>query len=158
MMKDNSMMDDTMMNDEWAEGEMMDDELAEDSMMETTHEGNVLAGTTTKYIEFNNNDYQKALEENKIIVLNFYASWCPVCKAEQPEVFEAFEGMDYSNVIGFRVNYKDSDVDEYEEQLARDFGISYQHTKVILVDGEKVLKAPDSWSRERYIEEISRLQ
>jgi thiol:disulfide interchange protein len=114
----------------------------------------ILAGTTTKYIAFNQEDYNKALEENKIILLYFYASWCPICQAEQKEVFSAFEEMDYPNVVGFRVNYRDSDVEEFEEQLAKEHGITYQHTKVIIKDGERVLKAPDSWDKEGYLKEI----
>ena len=116
----------------------------------------ILAGTTTPYIEFNKQDYQKALSENKIILLYFYANWCPLCKLEEPQTFAAFNELNKTDFIGFRVNYKDSDTDEDEVELAKEFGVTYQHTKVIIKNGQRVLKAPDSWDKDRYLEEIKK--
>lgn len=95
--------------------------------------------------------------ENKIILLNFYANWCPLCKQEQPETFAAFNELNNPKIIGFRVNYKDSATDENEEALAKEFGITYQHTKIIIKDGQRVLKAPDSWDKARYLEELAKV-
>ncbi|MBI4152969.1 thioredoxin family protein [Candidatus Woesearchaeota archaeon] len=128
-----------------------------DSMMESPFKGNVLAGKKSPYIEFNQEDYQKALDESKVILLYFYASWCPICKVEQQETFAAFNELDNENVVGFRVNYRDSDTDADEEELAKQFGITYQHTKVILKDGKQALKAPDSWDKQRYLDEITKV-
>ena len=116
----------------------------------------VLAGSTTPYIEFTQEAYDKALKENKTIVLYFYANWCPECKIEQKETITAFNELKLDNVIGFRVNYKDSDTDDNEVNLAKENGISYQHTKVIIKNSKQVLKAPDRWNKERYINEITK--
>ena len=136
-------------------GEMMEDN--DGGMMEASYLGKVLAGSTTKYLEFKKADYDKALKENKKILLYFYASWCPTCRAEQPETFAAFDEINDSDLIGFRVNFRDSDTDADEEAIAKEFGVSYQHTKVILKNGERVLKAPDSWDRQRYLEELKKI-
>ena len=119
--------------------------------------GKVLAGTTTPYLDFNKEDYDKALQEKKKILLNFYASWCPICRAEQPNVFSAFNDLNRKDVVSFRVNFRDSDTDADEEALAKEFGVSYQHIKVILKDGQKVLKAPDSWDKQRYLDELAKV-
>lgn len=118
----------------------------------------VLAGTTTQYIGFSQAGYEQALAEGKTILLYFYANWCPICKAEEPEISAAFSRMGYADVVGFRVNYRDSDTDSYEEGLARQFGITYQHTKVVIKGGERVLKSPDSWDTQRYLDEIGALR
>ncbi|MEK6943266.1 MAG: thioredoxin family protein [Nanoarchaeota archaeon] len=128
------------------------------STMQSRYNGNLLAGKTSLYLDFTKEDYNNALKKNKIIVLNFYASWCPTCKAEQPEAFAAFNDMNYENVVGFRVNYKDSDTDADEEALAKEFGIPYQHTKVILKNGQKVAKSLEAWNRQRYLDEIAKVQ
>ena len=117
-----------------------------------------MAGTSdTLYLDFNKEDYEKALNEKKKILLYFYANWCPICRVEQLSTFAAFNEINDPDLIGFRVNYRDSDTDESEENLAKEFGISYQHTKIILKDKERVLKAPDSWNKERYLEELSKI-
>ena len=120
-------------------------------------ESKVLAGNEAKYMEFSKKEYDQALKNNKKILLNFYANWCPLCAKEQPEAFAAFNEIHNSDIIGFRVNYKDSETDVDEENLAREFGITYQHTKVILVDGKKVLKSPDSWDKQRYLDELAKV-
>jgi len=157
--------DDNMMED--ANNSMMEEtgdnmmENTNDSMMQDnnmmTYQGEELSSGKTKYLVFTQADYKTALAENKVILLNFYANWCPTCKAEQPKVIAAFNELELSNVVGFRVNYKDTDTDSYEEELAREFGISYQHTKVILKKGERVLKSPESWDKQRYIDEINKI-
>ena len=136
-------------------GEMMEED---EGMMSSSYKGKVLAGTVSKYLDFNKADYDEALKDNKKILLNFYANWCPVCKAEQPETFSAFNELNDDDVIGFRVNFKDSDTDDNEVELAKQFGVAYQHTKVILKDGKQVAKFPDSWNKQRYLDEISKVQ
>lgn len=117
--------------------------------------GEVLAGSSeSKYVEFTQSEYERALAENKKILLYFYASWCPTCRAEQPATISAFEELNDPNTIGFRVNYKDSATDSYEEALAEEFAITYQHTKVILVGGKQVLKSLEGWDKNRYLEEL----
>lgn len=139
-------------------GAMIKDDAAmeKDKMTVSSYKGKVLAGTTSKYFEFNKADYDRALKENKNILLYFYASWCPICKKEQVDTFAAFNELSDPNLIGFRVNYKDGDDDAEEKALAQQYGVAYQHTKVILKDGKQVAKFPDSWNKQRYLDELAK--
>lgn len=121
-----------------------------------TYTGTRLAGTTAPYLEFNQADYDTALAADKIIVLDFYANWCPICRAEEPALFEGFNSLtsDHDRVVGFRVNYNDDDTDEAEEVLADQFDITYQHTKVILKNGEPILTTQSTWTAEQLRAEV----
>ena len=143
------------------EGEEMMDK-AEDMMgkeseeiMEEGFTGERLAGSEgVPLLEYNDTDYKKALESDKLVVLYFYANWCPQCRLEFPKMKKAFDGFDSENVVGFRVNFKDTQTAEAEKELAREHGVGYQHTKVLIKNGERIVKSPETWNTEKYISEI----
>ena len=71
-------------------------------------------------------------------------------------MYDAFDELTTDKVIGLRVNYKDGDTDDFEKQLAKQYGITYQHTKVFLKNGQQVLKSLEEWNTEKYLEEINK--
>ncbi|MBI2475771.1 MAG: thioredoxin family protein [Candidatus Taylorbacteria bacterium] len=124
--------------------------------MMAKYTGAVLAGKSAPLLDFTKADYDEAVKSDKLVVLYFYANWCPICKVEFPLAQAAFNELTTDKVVGFRVNYKDSDTDADEVALARQFGVAYQHTKVFLKNGKQILKAPDSWDNKRYNIEINK--
>lgn len=118
--------------------------------------GTVLAGKTAKIFDFNKEDYEKAIASDKLIVLYFYANWCPICRLEIPKFYKSFDNLSTDRVIGFRINFNDGDTDNDEKNLAREFGVAYQHTKVFLKNGQRILKSPETWNEERYLSEINK--
>ena len=118
-------------------------------------EPTVLAGTNSKLFEFNKEAYEAAKASDKIVLLYFYAKWCPECKKEVPKMQAAFNELTTDNVVGFRVHYNDDQTGDDAKALAREYGIAFQHTKVILKNGQKILKSPESWDKERYLTEIT---
>ena len=153
MMKD----DDAMMKDE---GDMM---MEDDSMMmkdDTSaminYHGTVITDVGAPLLEFNTTDYDSAIAAGKLVVLYFYADWCPICKEEFPAMERAFDSLTGDSVVGFRIHYKDSVTTNADESLARQFSVTSQHTKVFVKGGERVLKSPESWTQERYVAEISK--
>ena len=89
-----------------------------------------------------------------MVVLYFFANWCPTCKVEFPLMQAAFNQLDSDQVVGFRVNFNDSDTEDGEEELARKYGVPYQHTKVMIKGGQQVLKSPAQWTTTQYLDEI----
>lgn len=116
--------------------------------------GTVLAGKSAPYLTFQQADYEKAVKGGKIIFLDFYANWCPVCRAEAPEIQGGFQDLETDKVVGFRVNYNDSETDDQEKQLAKEFGVTYQHTKLFLKDGKVLGKSLEQWDKETFLQEI----
>jgi len=136
----------TMMNDNKTEPELM-----------MTYSGSVLAGNSAPLLDFNQSDYEAALKTDKLIVLYFYANWCPVCRAEFPLMQQAFNDLNSDQVVGFRVNYNDNETDNSEKNLARQFGVAYQHTKVFVKNNNRILKSPEGWDTGRYTSEINKI-
>jgi len=111
--------------------------------------------SSAQILDYTSSNYQSALSSGKLVVLYFYANWCPICRAEFPLMQEAFRMLPNDKVVGIRVNYSDSDTDTDEEALAEEFNVPYQHYKVILINGQDVLSSRESWSKDRYISEIT---
>jgi len=125
--------------------------ISEKEARSTFFQGTVLAGTTAPYLDFANQDYLDAVQSGKLILLNFYANWCPICRAEAPEVMAGFTALTSDQIIGFRVNFNDSETDQVEKELAKRFKVPYQHTKVVLKNGIVVYRATEAWDKEKTI-------
>ncbi len=109
-----------------------------------------LAGTVSNYYEYSPDAYRQALDSGKIVYLEFYAKWCPICRENEPEIFAAFDSLEDPDIVGFRVDF------DREEQLKRQFQIPYQHTRLILKNGSVVARGTDKWDRTRIIEELEK--
>ncbi len=146
--------DDKMMKNE----SMMEEEkMEEEAMMEEGDYGKVISGKSSPFVEFTKAGYDKAISDGKIVFLDFYANWCPICRAEAPIIDSGFNGLTSDQVIGFRVNFNDPETDADEKALASELKIPYQHTKVILVDGKEVFRSTDQWKKEDFDSAMQRV-
>jgi hypothetical protein len=67
------------------DGVMMD---KEETMMK--YSGAVLAGKSAPLLDFTKADYDAAIKTDRLVVLYFYANWCPICRAEFPVMQDCF--------------------------------------------------------------------
>ncbi|HEY9702954.1 MAG TPA: hypothetical protein V6C58_10935 [Allocoleopsis sp.] len=119
------------------------------------YSGEVLAGDSSPYIAFNQEDYQDALDNDKVILLYFYSEWSDTSKADQKAIYDAFNKMTHDKAVGFRVNYQDDFTDSVEKGLAQSFGVTGSRYKVILKDGKAVQKTSStSWNENDYVRQI----
>lgn len=93
------------------------------------------AQTGGTYIEYSRAALDSAAGKR---VLFFYANWCPICKPADAD-FKANISKIPSDVTVIRVNYNDTETDAEEKDLAKKYGITYQHTFVqIDSSGKKI--------------------
>jgi len=81
----------------------------------------------TSYQPYTKSAYEAAKLANKPIFLFFYANWCPTCREQDPRL-QSVVPQHKGGVVGFRVNFKDTETDADETALAKEFGVPYQHT------------------------------
>lgn len=73
-------------------------------------------------------------------VLFFYANWCPTCKPANTSFTENMSQIP-TDVTLIRVNYNDTETDQAEKDLAKKYGVTYQHTFIqIDANGTEVTK------------------
>lgn len=84
----------------------------------------------SRYVEYSKAALEKAATNRR--VLFFYASWCPTCKPADADLKTTNKIPNDVTVI--RVNYNDPDTDQEEKELAKEYGITYQHT-FVQIDG-----------------------
>lgn len=73
-------------------------------------------------------------------ILFFFANWCPICKPADASFTKNVAEIP-ADVTLIRVNYNDTETDQTEKELAKKYGITYQHTFVqIDAKGNEVTK------------------
>ena len=93
---------------------------------------------TDAYVEFSPTVLAEAAKTRR--VLFFYASWCPTCRPADKNFTENLAQIP-ADVTLIRVNYNDPDTDQDEKALAGKYGVTYQHTFVLIDEqGNEVTK------------------
>jgi thioredoxin 1 len=85
----------------------------------------------SRYVEYSKSALDNASNNRR--VLFFYASWCPICRPADVS-FKQSASKIPEDLTLIRVNYNDPETDQEEKDLAKKYGITYQHT-FVQIDG-----------------------
>ena len=92
---------------------------------------------SSRYVEYSKAVLDESSDKRR--VLYFYATWCPSCKIAN-EDFTTNPNKIPEDVVVIRINYNDPNTNQEEKDLAKKYGITYQHTFVQI--DEKVSHLP----------------
>lgn len=81
----------------------------------------------TRYIQYSESAFENSSGNRR--VLFFYASWCPTCRPADASFTQNISKIP-NDLTVIRVNYNDPNTDQDEKDLAKKYGITYQHTFV----------------------------
>ena len=102
-------------------------------------------------IQLNQKDFQETIENNKVVLIDFYADWCGPCQTLLPTIHklaEEFEGD---------VTIKKVNVDENGE-LAAQFGVRSIPTLVYLNNQKEIGRQNGLISEEQLREQLNQLK
>ena len=94
-------------------------------------------------LHFDEKTFDEAVNGDKPVLVDFWATWCGPCRMIAPAVEEVAEDFDGRAVVG------KVDVDEQAE-LARRFGIMSIPTLIVMKDGKVVEQAVGAPALRRY--------
>lgn len=103
------------------------------------YSGEIISGSATPYLRYNKADFDKARSEGRGIYIYFYATWCPLCQAERPNIISTFNSIDVKDAVGFEAHWGDGQNTKEDDNAARDYGVSSQHTHIFVGGDGKVI-------------------
>ena len=95
----------------------------------------------------NSSEFSGLLQEDKLLVVDFFATWCGPCKKLSPTLDEV------SEELGEQVNIVKVDVDESED-LAMDYGIRSVPTVLFFKNGQQVDKFVGALPKSKIVAKI----
>jgi len=102
-------------------------------------------------IQLNQNDFQKTIENNKTVLLDFYADWCGPCQTLLPTIHKLAKEFDGD------VTIKKVNVDTNKE-LAASFGVRSIPMLVYISEGKEVGRQNGLVSESHLRNQISKLK
>lgn len=102
-------------------------------------------------LELNNQNFKETVQNNEVVVVDFWAPWCGPCRMIAPIIEELAEEYKDKGVVVAKVN-----TDEAPE-IAGEFGIRSIPTVIFFKNGEVVDAMTGAAPKQMYIEKIESL-
>ena len=88
-------------------------------------------------VDFDAKAFQAAQSEDKVIIVDVFATWCPTCKRQHKDLESILSDTKYKDVVTFKVDFDKKDVVKAFEKLI-DKKIPRQST-IVIFKGKKLV-------------------
>ncbi len=99
----------------------------------------LLSGATadalTRRLTFDQKAFDEARAAGRPILVEFYTTWCPVCKIQRPFLTTLGQNPQYQKIAYFEVDF------DRHKDLARAFRVHKQSTLIVYKGGKEVARS-----------------
>ena len=88
--------------------------------------------TPSYYKNYLKEDYDKALNEKRVLVLYFTSNWCQICIDQDVINTVSFNELDKEGAVGLKIHILDSETTIETDSLAKKFDVTKEQSFVIL--------------------------
>lgn len=86
-------------------------------------------------VPFNQAQFDQAVAAGKPVVVDFWASWCPVCRAQKPVLDAILKTPEMAGVTMFVADF------DTEKELKKSLHVTGQSTLVVFKGGKEVARS-----------------
>jgi thioredoxin 1 len=84
-----------------------------------------LPAAAAEWKDFTADEFAAAQEAGKPILVDVFAPWCPVCRAQNPILTKLIREPKYKNLVAFRVDF------DNQKDALRQFNVQRQSTLIV---------------------------
>jgi len=88
--------------------------------------------TPSYYKNYLKEDYEKALNKKRVLVLYFSSNWCQECQDQEKINNQVFDELIKEGVVGLKIHILDSETTTETDAVAKKFDITKEQSFVIL--------------------------
>jgi thioredoxin 1 len=101
---------------------------------------------------FSDEAFQKAQAAGKPILIDVYASWCPICRRQQPILSELIAQPKFRTLTVFRIDW------DTQKEAVKRFGVTYQSTLIVFKGANEAGRSVGDSRRESIAELLDKAQ
>jgi thiol-disulfide isomerase/thioredoxin len=99
------------------------------------------ADALTRRLPFDQKAFDAANASGRPVLIEFYTTWCPVCKIQRPFLTTLGQNPKYQKIAYFEIDF------DRHKDLARAFRVHKQSTLIVFKGGKEVARSTGDTNR-----------
>jgi thioredoxin 1 len=93
------------------------------------------ADALTRRLPFDQKAFEQAQASGRSILVEFYTTWCPVCKVQRPFLTKLGQNPSYQKIAYFEIDF------DRHKDLAREFRVHKQSTLIVFKGKNEIARS-----------------